>query len=77
MWGEMCLTHGKLLIAMLTELRPGMSVKQVSKDKSPMLGRLAAHSVVKETMNDRSHPQKKAEWSGWGSDCPMERAGPS
>lgn len=27
MGGEMCLPHGKLLIAMLTELRSGMSVK--------------------------------------------------
>lgn len=26
-WGEMCLPHGKLLIAMLTELKPGMSVE--------------------------------------------------
>lgn len=45
------------------------------KDKSPVLGRLAAHGVVKETMDGRSHPQKKAEWSGWGADCPLGRVG--
>lgn len=67
MWREMCHPHGKLLMAMLAELRPAMSVKRERQ--------LTIVRMVKETMNGRSHPQKKAEWSRWGSDCPMGRVG--
>lgn len=66
MWGEMCLPHGKLLMAMLTELRPGMSVKQERQVTSV---RTAGSTRRGKRDNERQKSpteESRVEWLGSG-----------